>query len=337
MHKKDKVFMQRCIELAQKGLGNTYPNPLVGCVIVKNDEIIAEGWHKKAGAAHAEVDAIQKVINKSILKECTLFVNLEPCSHFGKTPPCTDLIIEMGIPNIVIGCQDSNEKVSGKGIKKLIEAGCNVITGVLEKKCQTMNQRFFTFHEKKRPYIILKWAESKDGFMAPKNPEKDYWLTHPHSRQRVHQWRSEEQAILVGSQTVLNDDPNLSTRLWFGKNPIRFAIDPNHRIPKKSNLNDGEITTFFLVDENSDRKSDNNIISAEKILESLYKKNIQSVIIEGGAKTLEFFIENKIWDVARVFKTNKNLNDGLLAPKIEGELKSRTTIQNDILFEIYSD
>ena len=173
--------------------------------------------------------------------------------------------------------------------------------------------------------------------MAPKNSEKDYWLTHAHSRQRVHQWRSEEQSILLGSQTVINDNPNLSTRLWYGKNPIRFAIDPNQRIPKNSNLKDGKIKTFFLVDENSDRKNENIIISAEEILKSLYKKNIQSVIIEGGAKTLEFFIKNKTWDVARVFKTNKNLNDGLIAPKIEGELKSRTTIQNDILIETYRD
>ena len=337
MHKRDKVLMHRCIDLAKKGLGNTYPNPLVGCVLVKNNEIIAEGWHKKAGAAHAEVNAIQKVTDKSILKNCTLYVNLEPCCHFGKTPPCADLIIEMGIQNVVIGCQDSNEKVSGKGVKKLIEGGCNVITGVLKKECKTLNQRFFTFHEQKRPYIILKWAESMDGFMAPKNSEKDYWLTHAHSRQRVHQWRSEEQAILLGSQTVLNDNPNLSTRLWYGKNPIRFAIDPNQRIPKNSNLKDGKIKTFFLVDENSDRKNENIIISAEEILKSLYKKNIQSVIIEGGAKTLEFFIKNKIWDVARIFKTNKNLNDGLKSPKIDGELKRITRIQNDVLMEIYKD
>ena len=337
MHKRDKVFMHRCIDLAKKGLGNTYPNPLVGCVLVKNNEIIAEGWHKKAGAAHAEVNAIQKVTDKSILKNCTLYVNLEPCCHFGKTPPCADLIIEMGIQNVVIGCQDSNEKVSGKGVKKLIEGGCDVITGVLEKECKTLNQRFFTFHEQKRPYIILKWAESMDGFMAPKNSEKDYWLTHAHSRQRVHQWRSEEQAILLGSQTVLNDNPNLSTRLWYGKNPIRFAIDPNERIPKNSNLKNGKIKTFFLVDENSDRKNENTIISAEEILKSLYKKNIQSVIIEGGAKTLEFFIKNKIWDVARIFKTNKNLNDGLKSPKIDGELKRITRIQNDVLMEIHKD
>ena len=337
MHKRDKVFMHRCIDLAQKALGNTYPNPLVGCVLVKNNEIIAEGWHKKAGAAHAEVIAIQKVTDKSILKNCTLYVNLEPCCHFGKTPPCADLIIEMGIQNVVIGCKDSNEKVYGKGVQKLIEGGCNVITGVLEKECKTLNQRFFTFHEQKRPYIILKWAESMDGFMAPKNSEKEYWLTHAHSRQRVHQWRSEEQAILLGSQTVLNDNPNLSTRLWYGKNPIRFAIDPNQRIPKNSNLKNGKIKTFFLVDENSDRKNENIIISAEEILKSLYKKNIQSVIIEGGAKTLEFFIKNKIWDVARIFKTNKNLNDGLKSPKIEGELKCSTRIQNDVLIEIYRD
>src|SRR4051812_40506857 len=200
--------MKRCIELAKNGLGTTYPNPLVGSVIVHNDKIIGEGWHKKSGEAHAEVNAVNSVKDKSLLKEATIYVSLEPCSHFGKTPPCCDLIIANGIPNIVIGTIDSNSKVAGTGIEKLNEAGKNVTVGILEKQCRELNKRFFTFHEKKRPYIILKWAQSQDGFIAPlsKNEQKPVWITNAFSRQLVHKWRSEEHAILIGSQTVIDDN-----------------------------------------------------------------------------------------------------------------------------------
>ena len=329
--------MQRCIELAEKGLGNTYPNPLVGCVIVKNDEIIAEGWHKKAGAAHAEVDAIQKVIDKSILEECTLFVNLEPCNHFGKTPPCVNLIIDMRIPNVVIGCQDSNEKVSGKGIKKLIEAGCNVITGVLENKCQTMNQRFFTFHEKKRPYIILKWAESKDGYIAPKNQIEPFWMTSSESKKLVHKWRAEETAILVGRVTAEKDNPCLTVREVEGENPIRIVIDKNLKLSTDLNLFNNNSKTIVFNAIKSGKNDTNNFIKIDfnilinNILSELYKLNIQSIIIEGGSKTLQSFIDENMWDEARIFTANKTLVEGVKAPTIEGGIISEEDIGGDQL------
>lgn len=329
--------MQRCIELAEKGLGNTYPNPLVGCVIVKNDEIIAEGWHKKAGAAHAEVDAIQKVIDKSILEECTLFVNLEPCNHFGKTPPCVNLIIDMRIPNVVIGCQDSNEKVSGKGIKKLIESGCNVITGVLEKECQTMNQRFFTYHEKKRPYIILKWAESKDGYIAPKNQIEPFWMTSSESKKLVHKWRAEETAILVGRVTAEKDNPCLTVREVEGENPIRIVIDKNLKLSTDLNLFNNNSKTIVFNAIKSGKNDTNNFIRIDfnilinNILSELYKLNIQSIIIEGGSKTLQSFIDENMWDEARIFTANKTLVEGVKAPTIEGGIISEEDIGGDQL------
>ena len=229
-----EIFMQRCIELAKNGLGTTYPNPMVGSVVVHQNKIIGEGWHKKAGEFHAEVNAIASVKNKGLLLESTIYVSLEPCAHFGKTPPCCDLILAQNIPNIVIGTLDPFEKVAGKSIEKLQKAGKNVITGILETACKDLNKRFFAFHQKKRPYIILKWAESADGFVAPlqKETQKPVWLSNPYSRQLVHKWRSEEQVILVGTNTVLSDNPKLNTRDWEGKNPTRIVIDRIHKIDK---------------------------------------------------------------------------------------------------------
>jgi diaminohydroxyphosphoribosylaminopyrimidine deaminase / 5-amino-6-(5-phosphoribosylamino)uracil reductase len=225
-------YIKRCIELAKNGLGTTYPNPLVGSVIVYNEEIIGEGWHRKSGEPHAEVNAINSVKDKSLLSKSTIYVSLEPCSHFGKTPPCCDLIIANKIPNVVIGTIDPFAKVSGSGIKKLIEAGKNVTIGILEDECKELNKRFFTFHTKKRPYIILKWAESSAGFIAPifKEKQEPIWITNSFSRQLVHKWRSEEQAILVGTQTVLDDNPKLNTRDWNGQNPIRIILDRTGKI-----------------------------------------------------------------------------------------------------------
>ena len=229
--KSHEVYISRCIEIAKNGLGNTRPNPMVGAVIVSNNKIIGEGYTSAYGGSHAEVNAINSVGNKSLLKEATLYVTLEPCSHFGKTPPCSDLIIKHKIPNVVIGCIDDNIKVAGQGIKKLKNAGCKVIVGVLEHECKTHHKRFFTFHNKKRPYIILKWAETPDGFIAPKTKQeqKPVWITNSYSRQLVHKWRSEEQAILVGTNTVLEDNPSLTTRTWTGENPIRVVIDENEK------------------------------------------------------------------------------------------------------------
>ena len=221
---QDEYFIQRCLDLAKKGLGKTYPNPLVGSLIVYQDKIIGEGWHQKAGTPHAEVHAIASVQDKSLLKEATLYVNLEPCNHFGKTPPCAQLIVEHQIPRVVIGCIDPFEQVNGSGVKTLKKAGIEVTTAVLEGKAKALNKRFFTFHEQKRPYIILKWASSSDGYIAPKEQNDPFWMTSIQSKKRVHQWRSEEMGILVGTKTAINDNPSLTVRDVVGKNPIRFVL-----------------------------------------------------------------------------------------------------------------
>lgn len=326
MVKIHEKYIQRCIELAKNGLGTTYPNPMVGSVIVYNDMIIGEGWHKKAGEPHAEVNAINSVKDKSLLQKATIYVSLEPCSHFGKTPPCCDLIIKNKIPNVVIGSVDPNIKVAGNGIKKLIEARANVTVGVLETECYDLNKRFFTFHQKKRPYIILKWAQTKDGFIAPteKLEQKPVWITNPYSRQLVHKWRTEEQAILVGTQTVIDDNPKLDARDWFGNNPIRLVIDQNNRITKNSHIFDNQTKTIIFSKIKTEIAEENTIFEvidfeqniAQQIIVILYKYQIQSVIIEGGKQTLQTFIDANLWDEARIFIGNSRFNIGTKAPKL---------------------
>ena len=236
--------MKKCLELAKKGMGYVSPNPMVGCVIVFNDEIIGEGYHQEYGKDHAEVNAIENVKDKSLLKKSTLYVNLEPCVHFGKTPPCTNLIIESKIPKVVIGCADSYSEVSGKGIKKMQNRGIEIIVGVLGKESRELNKRFFTFHEKKRPYIILKWAESKDGFMAPLNQNKPFWMTSSESKKLVHKWRAEEEAILIGRITAKKDNPSLTVREVAGSNPIRIIIDKNLTLSGDLNLFNSDAKTI---------------------------------------------------------------------------------------------
>ncbi|PRX49673.1 bifunctional diaminohydroxyphosphoribosylaminopyrimidine deaminase/5-amino-6-(5-phosphoribosylamino)uracil reductase RibD [Salegentibacter salegens] len=333
-------YIKRCIELAKNGLGTTYPNPLVGSVIVHQNKIIGEGWHQKAGAPHAEVNAINSVKDESLLKKATIYVSLEPCSHFGKTPPCSDLIIAKGIKKVVIGTVDPFAEVAGRGIKKLMEAGCEVQVGILEKKCQDLNKRFFTFHQKKRPYIILKWAQTADGFIAPKIQEKrePVWITNQYSKQLVHKWRSEEQAILVGTNTAIADNPKLNTRLWEGTNPVRVVIDKELKIPQESALFDGSIKTIVL---NENETSDKNNLIFEKldfqqdlsqqICEVLYRHNLQSVIIEGGAKTLQTFIDVDLWDEARVFTGISEFHKGLKAPEFSGKMFSEISLERDNL------
>jgi len=323
--KIDEFYINRCIELAKNGLGTTYPNPLVGSVIVHNNKIIGEGWHKKAGEPHAEVNAINAVKDISLLPNSTIYVNLEPCSHYGKTPPCSNLIIEKGIPNIVIGTIDPNSKVAGKGIEKMKEAGLNVTDGILEKQCNELNKRFFTFHNKKRPYIILKWAESNDGFIAPifKGDKKPVWLSNEFSRQLVHKWRSEEQAILIGNHTVLDDNPKLDVRDWVGNNPIRIVLDKSGKIAQEYHVKDGKTKTIFISEQENLTSIDNCIFEnvifdnllPNKIAEILHKYNVQSLIIEGGRQTIQTFIDANLWDEARVFKSKIILNDGTKAPK----------------------
>ena len=339
--KVHEKYISRCIELAKNGLGTTYPNPLVGSVIVHNGEIIGEGWHKKSGEPHAEVNAVNSVRDKSLLKESTIYVSLEPCSHFGKTPPCCNLIIENEIPNVVIGTVDPNIKVAGKGIKKLIEAGANVTVGVLEKECNELNKRFFTFHEKKRPYVILKWAESQDGFIAPltKSDQKPVWITNEFSRQLVHKWRSEEQAILVGTQTVIDDNPKLDVRDWEGNNPIRIVLDQNNRIPKDSAVFNNQARTIIFsksIASNPAENSNFEVINfgeniAQQIVQILYKHQIQSVIIEGGRQTLQTFIDENLWDEARIFIGNNCFESGTKAPVTTLENFKKHAIGNDTL------
>ncbi|OEY73205.1 bifunctional diaminohydroxyphosphoribosylaminopyrimidine deaminase/5-amino-6-(5-phosphoribosylamino)uracil reductase RibD [Salegentibacter salarius] len=338
-------YIKRCIELAKNGLEATYPNPLVGSVIVHKDRIIGEGWHQKAGAPHAEVNAVNSVKDESLLKKSTIYVSLEPCSHFGKTPPCSDLIIAKGIKKVVIGTVDPFAEVAGRGIKKLMEAGCEVKVGVLEKECQKLNKRFFTFHQKKRPYIILKWAQTADGFIAPKIQEKrePVWITNQYSKQLVHKWRSKEQAILVGTNTAIADNPKLNTRLWKGENPVRVVIDKELKIPQDSELFDGTIKTIVLTD--NVRSSEDNLMFEkldfqqnlpEQICEVLYRNNLQSVIIEGGAKTLQTFIDANLWDEARVFTGISEFHKGVKAPEFSGKMFSETTLERDTL-KIYKN
>ena len=348
--------MLRCIQLAKNGLGTTYPNPLVGCVIVYKNEIIGEGWHYQSGKPHAEVNAINSVKNQTLLTEATIYVSLEPCSHFGKTPPCANLIIEKGIKNVVIGSVDPNPKVAGNGIKLLKEHGCIVTEGVLENECNLLNKRFFTFHQKKRPYIILKWAETNDGFIAPiktnRKEVKPVWITNKTSRQLVHKWRAEEQSILVGTQTVIDDNPSLTTRDWQGNSPIRIVLDRKLRIPGKASILDGSLKTIVITDDESvisaslnDRKSKQNIHIetinfsdniATQICGITYRYNIQSIIIEGGAKTLQTFIDVDLWDEARIFTGNSSFNEGTKAPVLKGNLIFEEKINQDTL-RIYNN
>ena len=339
-------YIKRCINLAQNGLGTTFPNPMVGSVIVYENQIIGEGWHKKAGEPHAEVNAIRSVKDKSLLKKATIYVSLEPCSHFGKTPPCCDLIIEHQIPNVVVGTVDPNEKVAGNGIKKLIAAGANVTVGVLEKECNELNKRFFTFHQQKRPYIILKWAQSQDGFLSPEKEieqdRKPVWITNAYSRQLVHKWRSEEQAILAGTQTVIDDNPKLNTRDWSGNNPVRVVLDQNNRIPKDSFVFDNTVKTILFTKSETNLSAENtnfevidfnqNIIP--QILAVLHQNQIQSIIIEGGLQTLQSFIDENIWDEARIFIGNISFEKGTKAPMIQMKNPIKTYIQSDKLLNI---
>ena len=338
----DKKYMNLCIQLAKKGIQDVSPNPMVGCVIVYQGEIIGQGYYEKYGEAHAEVNAINSVTDKTILTESTLYVNLEPCAHYGKTPPCSDLIIEHKLKKVVIGCVDTYSEVSGKGIKKLKDAGINVVSGILEEKAKELNKYFFNYHSKKRPYIILKWAKTQDGFIDVdrtdakhleglketariKNDGKAYnWITTDESKKLVHRWRTEVQAIMIGTNTALNDNPRLTARAVNGENPLRVILDLNLRLPKSLNVFDSNTPTIvfnYLKDEKSNnlefiKINPNNQLIPE-ILTVLYNLKIQSIIIEGGATLLETFIESNTWDEARVFTGIKEFSKGLKAPILQ--------------------
>ena len=323
---EDEKYMQRCLELAKLGLGTAAPNPIVGSVIVYDDKIIGEGYHQKCGGAHAEVNAINSVKNPDLLEKSTLYVNLEPCAHHGRTPPCADLIVRKKIPRVVIGCIDSFAEVSGKGIDKLKKGGCNVTLGVLENKSLELNRRFFTFHREKRPYIILKWAETKDGFIDKKRQSDETveqnWITNQISKQLVHKWRTEESAFMVGRKTAKKDNPQLTVREWTGRNPIRIVLDRKLKLPTDlkifdrnaatlifNSIKDGQIQNLNYIKINFD---DNTLHS---VLSKLYELEIQSLVVEGGEKLLTSFIEAGLWDEARIFVGNKYFKEGVKAPK----------------------
>jgi diaminohydroxyphosphoribosylaminopyrimidine deaminase/5-amino-6-(5-phosphoribosylamino)uracil reductase len=322
----NESFMKRCIDLALNGTGQTYPNPMVGAVVVSEGKIIGEGYHRRAGEPHAEVHAVNSVKDKSLLRKSTLYINLEPCCHSGKTPPCTDLILTNKIPRVVMGAIDTSSKINGKGIRILREGGCEVITGLLEAECRFLNRRFFTFHEKKRPYIILKWAQTSDGFIDSerKTGKMPVWITNQLAKMLVHKWRSEESAIMVGSNTIMRDNPRLTVREWTGRQPVRIIFDRMLELPANLNVFDRQTPAivFTLKQAASSANLEYITISNEKnyiesILEELYRRELLSIIIEGGNRLLTDFISVNLWDEARVFTGNRLFHKGIKAPVFE--------------------
>lgn len=301
----DIKFMRRCLQLARCGEAGAPPNPMVGAVIACDGRIIGEGYHRRCGGPHAEVNAINSVKERDLLSRSTIYVSLEPCAHYGKTPPCADLIIETGIRRVVIGCTDPFAKVNGLGIKKLREAGCEVQVGVLEQECRELNRRFFTFHEKHRPWIILKWAQSNDGFIGK---DERVILSNALTQTLVHRLRARSGAILVGTNTALQDNPTLTTRLWPGPNPLRLTIDRRGILPPTLHLKDNSTPTVIYSHE-----------SIEEILADLYARGIQSLLVEGGAKLLQSFIDKGLWDEARIETAPLCLGQGTKAPTLKDE------------------
>lgn len=324
-----EYYLKRCIELARNGIGSVSPNPMVGCVVVHNNKIIGEGWHMNYGGPHAEVNAINSVANPALLAESTVYVNLEPCSHFGKTPPCADFLIQHKIKRVVIGMRDPYHEVAGNGIKKLKEAGVEVVEGILESACKKLNKRFITFHTKKRPYIILKWAQSADGYIAPDATslskeafEQKRHITGKTVQKLVHKWRGEEDAIMVGTQTLITDNPELNTRAWPGKNPLRVVLDLNLCVaPTAKVFNKQQPTLLFTYHKNVPEHYPEHITVPKNkevlpfILQILFERNIQSLIIEGGRHTIQKAIDAGLWDETQIFVSPKELNSGIKAPE----------------------
>ena len=334
--------MSRALQLAGLGRSSVSPNPMVGCVITHKDSIIGEGFHQKYGGPHAEVNAVDAVKDQKLLPESTVYVTLEPCSHFGKTPPCSDLLIGKKVKKVVVAAMDPNPEVNGRGIKKLRESGIEVVTGVLEEESIDLNRRFYTFHQKKRPYIILKWAETTDGFIARENYDSK-WISNSYSRQLVHRWRCEEDAILVGTNTAIHDNPSLTTRDWKGKNPVRVLIDMNVKVKNSHFLFNSDARTlvinskFAREDKNIEwiRISEND--SEKKLLNELYRRNIQSLIIEGGSYTLQRFIDKDLWDEARIFVSDTKFKKGIFSPALDREPSTSESVFNDKLYFYKND
>ena len=328
--------MRRAMELASQGTGLVSPNPRVGCVIVLDGNIIGEGWHRKYGEAHAEVNAIADVKNKSLLSQATVYVNLEPCSHHGKTPPCADLLLSLGVTKVVVANLDTNPLVAGKGITKLREGGVEVTTGVLQKEGRELNKRYFTFIEKRRPYIVLKWAETADGFIAHENFESK-WISNDYSRQLVHRWRAEEDAVLVGTRTAQHDNPRLNVREWMGRNPVRIVPDRFLRLSDKLNLFDrSQLTICYNLLRHEEHENLTLVKLGEEnfwqeMIHDLYQRKIQSVMVEGGGKTLEMFIKCGWWDEARIFRSTQTFKKGIATPVFKGHLLSEENLMDDHL------
>ena len=348
----DEQYMARCIELAKLGAGNVAPNPMVGAVLIYDNKIIGEGYHQKYGKEHAEVNCVNSVKEQDMpfIERSTMYVSLEPCSHFGKTPPCVDLLIKNKIKKVVIGCIDIYEEVAGRGIQKLQAAGTEVLTRILEKECVDLNKRFFTLHQKFRPYIILKWAQSVDGKISGKTspspvlngktPIERIFISNDYSNRLVHKWRSEEAAILVGTNTAMLDDPLLTTRAWTGSNPVRVVIDKKLQLPSRLKVFSNETKTIIyntLKDATMENlayiKLENGNFM-EQLLHSLFEMNIESVLVEGGAKTLQSFIDNDLWDEARVI-INEDLfiEEGVAAPRLKNcVLKKKERLFEDVIY-----
>lgn len=335
--------MHRCLELAKKGVGNVSPNPMVGCVIVHQGEIIGEGYHEKFGEAHAEVNAINSIGNQNLLKNSVLYVTLEPCDHYGLTPPCSNLIIEKQIPRVLVGIIDPNAKVAGKGIERMRNAGIIVELGMLENECREVNKRFFTFHEKKRPFIFLKWAQTNDRFIDMDRNSDQYgqptWITGDAALKRVHKMRADEDAIMVGTNTALKDNPSLTVRQVQGKNPIRIVLDNQLRLPKNLSVFDhsapnivfNSIKTETLGNIKYIRINFNENVPLQ-IMDELYRQNIQSVIIEGGKQLIESFLKIGLWDEAFVFVGDKKFNSGVEAPQVPEQLFHFERFEKDELY-----
>lgn len=335
----DEQYMQRCLQLASQGLGSVSTNPMVGCVIVYKGKIVGEGYHQRFGEAHAEVNAISSVNDKNILSQCTLYVNLEPCAHYGKTPPCADLIAKYKMSKVVIGTIDTFSEVAGKGIEKLKSIGIDVKVGVLEEECRNLNKRFFCFNEKERPYIILKWAQTADGFIGRKSEGLNKRISNAYADIKVHKWRTEEDAIMVGTTTTLDDNPTLTARHWEGRNPVRILIDFDLKVPVSHNLYNSDAKTIIINAEKAEQVGSvfyekNTDRSLDAIINIIAKHKIQSVIVEGGAKLLQSFINEGLWDEIRIIKSATKWMEGVKAPSCIANTVSKEIIEGDTIYTV---
>lgn len=330
-------WMRRALELAQRGQGSVSPNPMVGCVLIRNNHLIGEGWHEKYGGPHAEVNAVRSVSDPELVKGCTAYVSLEPCAHFGKTPPCSDLLIAAGVAEVFVGCSDPNPKVNGQGIARLKAAGIQVTCGILEGEALDLNRRFITSITKSRPWIMLKWAETADGYIA--RPDGDSkWISNTLSRQLVHRWRAEEDSILIGATTAITDNPKLTVRDWTGRNPVRVVLDPHGRVSGDLEILNDESATLIYTKHLAHQSgktiwisvnAENNWLS--EILADLHRRGIHSIIVEGGAVTLNHFIQSELWDEARIFISETIFGEGIRSPQISGQLIEETRSTGDRL------